>query len=42
MLIEEVETIWEAIAERDDWAPFEEKITAVRRMGDAIAADAAA
>ncbi len=35
MHIEEVETIWSAIADRDDWAPFEAKITAVRRMGEA-------
>ena len=26
MLIEEVEAIWAAIAERDDWAPFEAKL----------------
>jgi uncharacterized protein YdiU (UPF0061 family) len=36
MHIEEVEAIWSAIAERDDWRPFEDKITAVRRMGDAM------
>jgi len=35
MLVDEVETLWEAIAERDDWQPLEEKIRAVRRMGDA-------
>lgn len=35
MLIEEVEAIWAAIAERDDWQPLEDKIAAVRRMGDA-------
>ena len=40
MLIEEVEAIWDAIAERDDWAPFEAKIAAIRRFGDAMAADA--
>jgi uncharacterized protein YdiU (UPF0061 family) len=37
MHIEEVEAIWDAIAERDDWAPFEAKIAAVRRMGEAFA-----
>ncbi|QDP20001.1 protein adenylyltransferase SelO family protein [Sphingomonas xanthus] len=42
MLIEEVESIWAAIAEHDDWAPFETKIRAVRRMGDAMTADGAA
>jgi uncharacterized protein YdiU (UPF0061 family) len=36
MLIEEVETIWEAIAERDDWQPLEDKIALVRRMGEAL------
>ena len=36
MLIEEVEAIWAAIAERDDWAPFEAKIAAIRRMGEAM------
>ncbi|MXO66892.1 protein adenylyltransferase SelO family protein [Altericroceibacterium endophyticum] len=35
MLIDEVETIWSAIAERDDWQPLEAKIDAIRRMGDA-------
>ncbi|MCA1654292.1 MAG: protein adenylyltransferase SelO family protein [Sphingomicrobium sp.] len=36
MHIDEVETIWAAIAERDDWSVFEQKIAAVRRMGDAM------
>ena len=40
MHIDEVEAIWAAIAERDDWRPFEEKVTAVRRMGKAIEQDA--
>lgn len=35
MLIGEVEEIWAAIAERDDWQPLEKKITAIRRMGAA-------
>jgi len=42
MHIDEVEAIWSAIAERDDWRPFEEKITAVRRMGEAMEQDAPA
>jgi len=42
MHIEEVEAIWAAIAGHDDWAPLEAKIAAVRRMGDAMRADAAA
>jgi len=36
MHIDEVEAIWDAIAERDDWAPFEAKIAAIRRMGEAL------
>jgi len=40
MPIEEVEAIWAAIDERDDWAPLHAKIGAVRRMGDAMRANA--
>ncbi|MFN3472637.1 MAG: protein adenylyltransferase SelO family protein, partial [Blastomonas sp.] len=36
MLIDEVEAIWAAIAERDDWAPLRAKVEAVRSMGDAL------
>ncbi len=36
LLIDEIESIWAAIAERDDWAPFEAKVTAIRRMGAAL------
>jgi hypothetical protein len=36
MLIDEVETIWAAIAERDDWEPLAAKISAVRAMGAAL------
>ncbi|MEO5809742.1 MAG: protein adenylyltransferase SelO family protein, partial [Sphingomicrobium sp.] len=36
--IEEVEAIWLAIAERDDWSPFNAKIAAIRRFGEAMAA----
>ena len=36
MLIDEVEAIWAAIAERDDWEPLKAKIAALRRMGDAL------
>lgn len=35
MLIEEVETIWSAIDQRDDWQPLQEKIARTRRMGEA-------
>ena len=37
MLIDEVEEIWAAIADHDDWAPFNAKISAIRRMGEAYA-----
>jgi protein adenylyltransferase len=37
MHIEEVEAIWSAIDGRDDWAPLQAKIEAVRRMGAALA-----
>jgi uncharacterized protein YdiU (UPF0061 family) len=40
MLIDEVESIWAAIAERDDWEPFETKVAAIRRFGDAMTSDA--
>jgi len=40
MAIEEVEAIWSAIAERDDWQPFNNKVKAIRRMGDAVEQDA--
>ena len=42
MTIDEVESIWAAIAEQDDWSTFESKIDAVRRLGDAMASDAPA
>ena len=35
MLIEEVEAIWDAIAQGDDWGPLRAKIAALRRMGAA-------
>ncbi len=40
MHIDEVEAIWSAIAEHDDWRPFEDKVTAIRRMGEAMSVDA--
>ena len=40
MHIDEVEAVWSAIAERDDWQPFDEKVRAVQRMGDAMEQDA--
>jgi uncharacterized protein YdiU (UPF0061 family) len=40
MHIDEVEAIWSAITERDDWQPFDDKVNAIRRMGEAMRADA--
>ncbi|HEX8839704.1 MAG TPA: YdiU family protein [Sphingomicrobium sp.] len=40
MHIDEVEAIWSAIAERDDWQPFDNKVKAIRRMGEAMGQDA--
>jgi hypothetical protein len=40
MHFEEVETIWSAIADGDDWQPFDNKVRAVRRMGEAMLQDA--
>ncbi len=42
MHIEEVEEIWSAIADFDDWQPFDNKVKAVRRMGEAMKQDAPA
>jgi uncharacterized protein YdiU (UPF0061 family) len=42
MLIDEVEAIWSRIDEADDWSALDSKITAVRRMGEAIRGGAAA
>ncbi|MEP9401517.1 protein adenylyltransferase SelO family protein [Sphingomonas silueang] len=36
MLIDEVEAIWSPIADTDDWGPFEAKLAAIRRMGEAL------
>lgn len=35
MLIEDVEAVWEPVATKDDWQPFEAKIAAIRAMGAA-------
>ncbi len=37
MLIDEVEAIWAAIAERDDWRPLEAKLARVARAREAMA-----
>lgn len=36
MLIDEVEAIWQAIADNDDWQPLADKIAAVRALGAAL------
>jgi serine/tyrosine/threonine adenylyltransferase len=36
MHIEEVEAIWKAIDESDDWSVLETKVAAIRRMGEAM------
>ncbi len=36
LLIDEIEAIWDAIAERDDWAPFERKVESVRAMSRSV------
>ena len=38
MHINELETLWSAIDERDDWSHFYGKINAIRRMGEAMQA----
>jgi len=42
MHIDEVEAIWSAISEHDNWQPFDTKVAAIRRMGEAMAQDAPA
>ena len=36
MLIDEIEALWDAIADSDDWSPFERKIVQLRTMADAL------
>lgn len=40
MHIDEVEALWSRIDEADDWTPLNEKIRAIRRMGEAFQASA--
>jgi uncharacterized protein YdiU (UPF0061 family) len=35
LVIDEIESAWQAIDERDDWAPFERKVAAIRHMASA-------
>ncbi|MEZ4272149.1 MAG: YdiU family protein [Myxococcota bacterium] len=37
LLIEDVEGIWDAISQHDDFSPFDAKIGAIRQMGEALA-----
>jgi uncharacterized protein YdiU (UPF0061 family) len=37
MVIDEIERVWAAIAERDDWSAFEAKVEDVRSLGRAMA-----
>jgi hypothetical protein len=37
MHIEEVEAIWSRIDEADDWSALNDKVAAIRRMGEAMA-----
>ena len=36
MLIDEVEALWSAIDERDDWTPLYDKVARIRHMGQAL------
>ena len=36
LVIDEVERVWSAIAEHDDWSPLADKVAAIRRLGDAL------
>ena len=42
MHIDEVEALWSAIAESDDWMSIKRKVNAIRRMGEAMEQHAAA
>lgn len=41
LIIEQVEALWEPVAQKDDWAPFEETCAAIRRYGAALDVTAA-
>jgi hypothetical protein len=36
LVIDEVERVWAAIAEHDDWQPLADKVATIRRLGDAL------
>ncbi|MEO7034739.1 MAG: hypothetical protein ABI548_12600 [Polyangiaceae bacterium] len=33
LVLNEVERLWSAIAEQDDWVPFEQKVADIRELG---------
>ena len=42
MLIDEMEAVWAPIAAVDNWTAFDEKLVAIRRMGEALQSDSRA
>lgn len=42
LLIDEIESLWDAIAERDDWSAFEGKLAQIETMREALAGEPAA
>ncbi len=36
LVVDQVEAIWAAIDQRDDWAPLGEMVAAIRRLGEAL------
>ncbi|MEM7676401.1 MAG: YdiU family protein [Myxococcota bacterium] len=36
LLVDEIEQIWAAIDQHDDWSPFEAKVAQIRTLGDAL------
>ncbi len=36
LVIDEIESVWQRIAEHDDWSGFEQKIADLRELGDAL------
>ena len=39
LVIEEIEALWEPIAEKDDWSAFEQKLADTRTMAEAYGFD---
>ena len=36
LIIDEIEALWSALAERDDWSHFETKVKTIRDLGGAL------